>query len=71
MQSFRGYKKHFLELNNKSKFNHSSGLLTLTSKTRDKVKVHYYLVGFPKLIEQLVYKTTWTAKQLKLPIQRK
>ena len=54
-----------------AKFNASSGLLTLISKTGKKVKVHYHLVGFPKLVEQLENKTTWTAKQLKLPIQRK
>jgi hypothetical protein len=54
----------------KAKFNPSSGLLTLTSKTGDKVSVHYHLIGFPKFVEQLENKTTWTAKQLKLPIQR-
>ena len=54
----------------KAKFNHSSGLLTLTTKTGDKAKVHYHLVGFPRFVEQLENKTTWTAKQLKLPIQR-
>lgn len=54
----------------KAKFNPSSGLLTLTSKTGDKVKVHYHLIGFPKFVEQFENKTTWTAKQLKLPIQK-
>lgn len=55
----------------KAKFNPSSGLLTLTSNTGDKVRVHYHLIGFPKFVEQLENKTTWTAKQLKLPIKRK
>ena len=54
----------------KAKFNPSSGLLTLTSKTGDRVMVHYHLVGFPRFVEQLENKTTWTAKQLKLPIRR-
>lgn len=54
----------------KANFNPSSGLLTLTSKTGDKAKVHYHLVGFPRFVEQLENKTIWTAKQLKLPIQR-
>ena len=54
----------------KAKFNPSSGLLTLTSNTGEKVKVHYHLVGFPRFVEQLENKTTWTAKQLKLPVQR-
>jgi hypothetical protein len=55
----------------KAKFNPSSGLLTLTGQTGDKVKAHYHLVGFPKFIEHLENKTTYTATQLKLPIQRK
>jgi len=55
----------------RAKFNPSTGLLTLTSNTGDKVKVHYHLVGFPKFVEQFESKTTWTAKQLKLPIKRK
>jgi hypothetical protein len=54
----------------KAKFNLSSGLLTLTNKTGEKVKVHYHLVGFPRFVEQLENKTTWTAKQLRLPIKR-
>ncbi len=55
----------------KAKFYPSSGLLTLTNKTGEKMKLHSHLVGFPRFIEQLESKTTWTAQQLKLPTPNK
>jgi hypothetical protein len=52
----------------KAKFNPFSGLLILTSNREEKVKVHYHLVGFSKLVEQVENKTACSAKQLKLPV---
>lgn len=68
---FGGTKNLFWSEITKAKFNPSSGLLTLTNKNGDKAKVHYHLVGFPRFVEQLEKKTSWTAKQLKLPVRQK
>ncbi|HEU4470180.1 MAG TPA: hypothetical protein VFR58_03780 [Flavisolibacter sp.] len=51
----------------KAKFSPVSGLLTLTGKAGERVKIHYHLIGFTNFVGQLEKKTGWTAEQLNLP----
>ena len=52
-------------------FNSLSGLITLTSNNGTTVKAHQHLVGLNSFVELMEQQTKWTAKSLKLPLNRK
>jgi len=52
-------------------FNNFSGLITLTSNDGTTVKAHQHLVGLNNFVEVMEQQTKWTAKSLKLPLNRK
>lgn len=52
-------------------FNSFSGLITITATDGKKIKAHQHLAGLNSFIELMEQKTKWTAKSLKLPLNRK
>lgn len=55
----------------KVKFNPTLGLLVLTSKTGEKVKIHQHLVGLTQFVKLLEAKRGWAANDIKFPISKR
>lgn len=51
-------------------FNGLSGQITLVGKDANTVKAHQHLVGLGSFVELIESKTKWTAKSLRLPINK-
>jgi hypothetical protein len=52
-------------------FNSVSGLIKLTGTNGSNIKIHQHLVGLNSFVELMEQQTKWTAKVLKLPLNRK
>ncbi len=70
IQVFKAYSKEITVNWNEiesGKFNSMSWMLVLKNKNGTKIKIHLFMIGFPKFVEILSEKTDLTEKILKIP----